>query len=84
MSLPGIVRHLAEVEQYWFRMVMVRERPERHYRGSAVHAFLDARGDDEHVNDAWARSTGRGGWIGAGPEDVRGRAGERTTGIEPA
>ena len=58
MSLLGIVRHLAEVEQYWFRMVMAGERPERHYRGSAVHAFLDARGDDEHVSDAWARWRG--------------------------
>jgi len=55
MSLLGIVRHLAEVEQYWFRVVMAGERPDRHYRGSAVVAFRDAVGDDEHVTDAWTR-----------------------------
>lgn len=55
LSLLGIARHLAEVEQYWFRMVVAGERPERHYRGSAAVAFHDAVGDDEHVADAWAR-----------------------------
>lgn len=55
MSLLGIVRHLAEVEQYWFRMVVAGERPERHYRGSAAVAFLDATGDDAQVEDAWQR-----------------------------
>ncbi|WP_236120264.1 DinB family protein [Cellulomonas palmilytica] len=55
MSLLGIVRHLAEVEQYWFRIVMAGEHPERHFRGSSVLAFREAVGDDEHVTDAWAR-----------------------------
>lgn len=55
MSLLGIVRHLAEVEQYWFRIVMAGERPERHYRGSAAIAFHDAVGDESHVADAWRR-----------------------------
>ncbi|WP_243882224.1 DinB family protein [Cellulomonas dongxiuzhuiae] len=55
LSLLGLVRHLAEVEQYWFRVVMLDERPERHYRGSAAVAFHEAVGDDEHVDDAWRR-----------------------------
>lgn len=58
MSLLGIVRHLAEVEQYWFRVVMAGEHPERHYRGSAAVAFHDAVGDDAHVEDAWQRWRG--------------------------
>ena len=58
MSLLGIVRHLAEVEQYWFRIVMAGERPERHYRGSATIAFLQAAGDEETVADAWRRWRG--------------------------
>ena len=53
MSLLGIVRHLAEVEQYWFRIVMLGERPARHYRGSATISFLEATGDPRVVDEAW-------------------------------
>lgn len=31
MSLLGLVRHLADVEQYWFRRVMAGEKVADHY-----------------------------------------------------
>jgi hypothetical protein len=32
LSLLGLVRHLAGVEQYWFRQVMAGQETARHYR----------------------------------------------------
>lgn len=53
MSLLGLVRHLAAVEQYWFRKVMAGEEVTRHYTSSAV-AFEEASADPAVVTDAWA------------------------------
>lgn len=53
MSLLGLVRHLAEVEQYWFRRVMAGEDVTPHYTSATV-AFGEATADPEVVADAWA------------------------------
>jgi hypothetical protein len=53
MSLLGLVRHLADVEQYWFRRVMAGERAAPHY-SSATIAFDEARAHPAVVADAWA------------------------------
>jgi uncharacterized damage-inducible protein DinB len=53
LSLLGLVRHLAEVEQYWFRRVMAGEDVTPHY-GSADRAFDEATADFAMVADAWA------------------------------
>ncbi|MCC8246172.1 DinB family protein [Saccharothrix luteola] len=53
MSLLGLVRHLAEVEQYWFRRVMAGEDVTPHYTSATV-AFGEATADPEVVEDAWA------------------------------
>ncbi|KOX20472.1 hypothetical protein ADK67_29685 [Saccharothrix sp. NRRL B-16348] len=53
LSLLGLVRHLAEVEQYWFRRVMAAEDVTPHYTSAAV-AFGEATADPEVVEDAWA------------------------------
>ena len=39
MSLLGLVRHLATVEQYWFRVAMAGEQVERLYRGEGNDEF---------------------------------------------
>lgn len=53
LSLLGLVRHLAEVEQHWFRRVMVGEDVTPHYTSATV-AFGEASADPEVVEEAWA------------------------------
>ncbi|MFE6846397.1 DinB family protein [Streptomyces sp. NPDC057686] len=56
LSLLGLVRHLAGVEQYWFRQVMAGEDVRRHYRSEQDPAadFTQAVADPAVVADAWA------------------------------
>ncbi|MEU9164751.1 DinB family protein [Streptomyces sp. NPDC048424] len=56
LSLLGLVRHLAGVEQYWFRQVMAGQDVRRHYRSEAEPAgeFTGAVADPAVVADAWA------------------------------
>ncbi|MEU6311790.1 DinB family protein [Streptomyces sp. NPDC047014] len=56
LSLLGLVRHLAGVEQYWFRQVMAGQKIRRHYRSEAEPAgeFTGAFADPALVADAWA------------------------------
>jgi uncharacterized damage-inducible protein DinB len=56
MSLLGLVRHLAGVEQHWFRSVMAGQDEPRHYRTDADRDgdFNGAVPDPEVVSDAWA------------------------------
>jgi uncharacterized damage-inducible protein DinB len=54
MSLLGLVRHLATVEQYWFRVALAGEELERHYRGEGEDEFDGAVGDPAVVDEAWA------------------------------
>ncbi|MCM9079338.1 DinB family protein [Streptomyces sp. NBC_00160] len=56
LSLLGLVRHLAGVEQYWFRQVMAGQRIRRHYRSEEDPAgeFTGAVPDPQVVADAWA------------------------------
>ncbi|WP_179118426.1 DinB family protein [Saccharothrix sp. ALI-22-I] len=51
MSLLGLVRHMAEIEQYWFRRVMAGEDVTAHYTGNM--AFDGAKPDPAVVEDAW-------------------------------
>ncbi|MFK0045612.1 DinB family protein [Streptomyces sp. NPDC090741] len=55
LSLLGLVRHLAGVEQYWFRQVMAGEGVRRHYRTVEDPAadFTGAVADPAVVADAW-------------------------------
>jgi uncharacterized damage-inducible protein DinB len=53
MSLLGLVRHLATVEQYWFRIAMNGDSVERLYRGEGNDEFDDAIADPACVEDAW-------------------------------
>jgi Protein of unknown function (DUF664) len=53
LSLLGLVRHLADVEQYWFRRVMAGEDVASHYTCTNV-AFDEATADPAVVADAWA------------------------------
>ena len=53
LSLLGLVRHLAEVEQYWFRRVMAGQDVTPHYTSATV-AFGEATADPGAVEDAWA------------------------------
>jgi uncharacterized damage-inducible protein DinB len=56
MSLLGLVRHLAGVEQYWFRDVMAGQDQPRVYR-TAIDRDADFNGavpDPDVVADAWA------------------------------
>lgn len=55
LSLLGLVRHLAGVEQYWFRQVMAGQDVRRHYRTEEEPAgeFTGAVADPELVADAW-------------------------------
>ncbi len=55
LSLLGLVRHLAGVEQYWFREALAGERAPRHYRAGddPDGDFNDAVADPEAVADAW-------------------------------
>ncbi|WP_405533598.1 DinB family protein [Streptomyces avidinii] len=56
LSLLGLVRHLAGVEQYWFRQVMTGQAVRRHYRSEEDRAgeFTGAVADPAVVADAWA------------------------------
>ncbi|MER6315031.1 DinB family protein [Streptomyces sp. NPDC001581] len=56
LSLLGLVRHLAGVEQYWFRQVMAGQDVRRHYRSEDEPAgeFTGAVADPAVVADAWA------------------------------
>lgn len=56
LSLLGLVRHLAGVEQYWFRQVMAGQEIRRHYRSEEDRAgdFTGAVADPAVVADAWA------------------------------
>src|SRR4051794_8606830 len=55
MSLLGLVRHLAEVERYWFRVVMAGEAAKKLYSpdGQRDGDFDAAVADEEVVADAW-------------------------------
>ncbi|MFE6488802.1 DinB family protein [Streptomyces sp. NPDC057757] len=55
LSLLGLVRHLAGVEQYWFRQVMAGQDVPRHYRtdDDPDGDFDGAVGDPEAVAEAW-------------------------------
>ena len=56
MSLLGLVRHLAEVERYWFRVVMAGEPAARLYspEGERDHDFDGAVPEDGVVAQAWS------------------------------
>jgi uncharacterized damage-inducible protein DinB len=55
MSLLGLVRHMADVERYWFRTVLSGEDAPRRYRTTEDHDadFNGATADPEVVDDAW-------------------------------
>ncbi|MGH8888854.1 MAG: DinB family protein [Acidothermaceae bacterium] len=55
MSLLGLVRHLADVERYWFRQVMARHDAPPLFRTAENRdaAFDDAIGDPAMVEQAW-------------------------------
>ena len=57
MSLLGLVRHLAQVEQNWFRRCMAGQDVPYLYRTAEDRDadFTGAVGDDAVVADAWAR-----------------------------
>ena len=54
LSLLGLVRHLAGVEQYWFRQVMAGQQTSRHYRTDDPDGdFNAAAPDPDMVAQAW-------------------------------
>jgi len=54
MSLLGLVRHLAQVEQFWFRIVLAGQDVPRRYREHGRNAdFDDAVGEPAVVAEAW-------------------------------
>jgi uncharacterized damage-inducible protein DinB len=55
MSLLGIVRHMADVERYWFRQILSGEDAPRRYRTTEDRDadFNGARADPAVVDDAW-------------------------------
>jgi uncharacterized damage-inducible protein DinB len=55
LSLLGLVRHMADVERYWFRQVLSGEDAPRRYRTAVDHDadFNDARADAAVIDDAW-------------------------------
>ncbi|MFF9035727.1 DinB family protein [Streptomyces sp. NPDC014892] len=55
LSLLGLVRHLAGVEQYWFREALAGRPEPRHYRAGEDPDgdFNEAVADPEAVADAW-------------------------------
>jgi len=57
MSLLGLVRHLAEVERYWFRVVMAGEAAAKLYSpdGQRDGDWLGAVVDDDVVAQAWSQ-----------------------------
>jgi hypothetical protein len=56
LSLLGLVRHLAQVEQVWFRIRLAGEQVPLHYRTEADRDldFTGAVADPDVVADAWA------------------------------
>jgi uncharacterized damage-inducible protein DinB len=54
LSLLGLVRHLATVEQYWFRIALDGQRVARLYRGEGNDEFDDAVGEPACVEAAWS------------------------------
>jgi hypothetical protein len=56
LSLLGLVRHLAGVEQNWFRIVMAGQGVSRHYRteDDPNGDFNGAVADPDVVTEAWA------------------------------
>jgi hypothetical protein len=54
MSLLGLVRHLATVEQHWFRVAMAGEQVDRLYRDAGEEEFDGAVADPGVVEEAWA------------------------------
>ncbi|MCW2847352.1 MAG: hypothetical protein JWR90_1326 [Marmoricola sp.] len=55
LSLLGLVRHLATVEQAWFRIAMAGEDVPRLYRGDGENEFDDAGSDPAVVEESFAR-----------------------------
>jgi hypothetical protein len=55
LSLLGLVRHMAGVEQTWFRVSMAGQDPQRHYRNAADRDadFNGALADPAVVAEAW-------------------------------
>jgi uncharacterized damage-inducible protein DinB len=54
LSLLGLVRHMADVERYWFREVMAGQDAPRHYPRDDDHNEFDgAVGDPAVVQQAW-------------------------------
>jgi uncharacterized damage-inducible protein DinB len=55
MSLLGLVRHMADVERYWFRQVLLGEDAPRRYRTTEDHDadFNGASADPAVLADAW-------------------------------
>jgi uncharacterized damage-inducible protein DinB len=55
LSLLGLVRHLAGVEQHWFRQVLAGQDVPRHYRseGGSAADFEGSLPDPELVAEAW-------------------------------
>jgi uncharacterized damage-inducible protein DinB len=75
MSLLGLVRHLADVERYWFRMVLSGEDVPRLYRteDNRDADFDGAVADDAVVAeawDAWRAEVAYGERFVAGPTDL--------------
>ena len=56
MSLLGLVRHLAAVEQNWFRLRLAGQEGTRHFRAGddRDEDFNGARPDAQVVADAWS------------------------------
>ena len=55
LSLLGLVRHLATVEQAWFRVAMAGEDVPRLYRGEGEDEFDGVRGRSRPVSEAYDR-----------------------------
>jgi hypothetical protein len=55
MSLAGLIRHMADVERYWFSQVLSGEDVARRYRTAADRDadFNGARGDPAVIDEAW-------------------------------
>jgi uncharacterized damage-inducible protein DinB len=55
LSLLGLIRHLADVERYWFRQVLSGSDAPRRYQTREDHDgdFNGARADPAVVDDAW-------------------------------
>lgn len=56
MSLLGLVRHMADVERYWFRQVLAGEDSARHFgaNGDWDAAFRDVAPSSFAVEQAWS------------------------------